>query len=368
MSLPRLAALEKALQASEFAGVAINPGPTLTYLTGISFHVSERPVIIFFAPGREPALVLPQLELLKVELIPYPVQAFPYSEFPGEWGAAFQKALLALDLDGKKIGVEPRYLRLLEYGYLKSGAPAADYADASSLLGSFRLRKDAEEVARMRQAVVIAQNALKATLPFIKIGRTEKEIAAELTLQLLRGGSDSELPFAPIVCAGPNSANQHATPSDRPLRAGDMLVIDWGAAHEGYISDLTRTFAIGRVEPEFEKIHTIVQAANAAGRAIARAGLPCGAVDKAAREVIERAGYGAYFTSRLGHGIGMEVHEEPYLRGDNEMILEPGMAATIEPGIYLPGRNGVRIEDDVIFTADGIDCLSDLPRELMVLG
>lgn len=368
MSFPRLAALQKAILESELAGVALNPGSTLTYLTGISFHISERPVILLCAPEREPALILPILELLKVDLIPYPVTTFPYAEFPSEWGAAFKKALLALDLDGKKVGVEPRYLRLLEYDYLKEGAPAADYVDASSLLGSFRLRKEAEEVARMRQAVVIAQNALKATLPFIKIGVTEKEVAAELTLQLLRNGSDSELPFAPIVCAGPNSANQHATPSQRKLQAGDMLVIDWGAAYEGYISDLTRTFAIGKVEPEFEKIYKIVQEANAAGRATAKAGIPCGAVDKAAREVINAAGYGQYFTSRLGHGIGMEVHEEPYLRGDNQMILEPGMAATIEPGIYLPGRNGVRIEDDVIITADGIDCLSDLPRDLTIIG
>ena len=144
------------------------------------------------------------------------------------------------------------------------------------------------------------------------------------------------MPFAPIVSGGPNAANPHAGPSERKLQAGDLLVVDWGAAYDGYISDLTRTFAVGEVDDEYKKIHTIVQAANAAGRAAGKPGVPCANVDKAARDVIENAGYGKYFTHRTGHGIGMEGHEEPYMRGDNMQLLEPGMAFTVEPGIYLP--------------------------------
>jgi Xaa-Pro dipeptidase len=175
------------------------------------------------------------------------------------------------------------------------------------------------------------------------------------------------LPFFPIVSGGPNGANPHALPSERKLQAGDLLVVDWGAAVGGYISDLTRTFAVGEVEAEYRKIHRIVLEANAAGRQAGRAGAPCAAVDQAARDVIRRAGYGEYFTHRTGHGIGMEAHEEPYLRGDNVQLLEPGMVYTVEPGIYLPGRNGVRIEDNVLITAGGVECLSDMPRELRVL-
>jgi len=145
-------------------------------------------------------------------------------------------------------------------------------------------------------------------------------------------------------------------------------VIDWGAAYKGYISDLTRTFAIGQIDAEFQKIARIVEEANAAGRATAGPGVAAGMVDKAARDVIEKSGYGAYFTTRTGHGIGMEVHEEPYIRSGNPIPLQPGMAFTIEPGIYLPGRNGVRVEDDVVITQNGIECLSDLPRELRRLG
>jgi Xaa-Pro dipeptidase len=197
---------------------------------------------------------------------------------------------------------------------------------------------------------------------------TEKELAAELMTQLLKHGSEPELPFAPIISGGPNSANPHASPSERRLQAGDLLVVDWGATYDGYISDLTRTFAVGEVDEEYKKIHQIVQDANAAGRAAGKPGAPCAAVDKAARDVIEQAGYGVYFTHRTGHGIGMEGHEEPYMRGDNMQLLEPGMAFTVEPGIYLPGRNGVRIEDNVVITETGADVLSDMAREIRVVG
>ena len=201
----------------------------------------------------------------------------------------------------------------------------------------------------------------------MKIGMTEKELSSELVMQLLKHGSESELPFAPIVSAGPNSANPHASPTQRKIQAGDLLVVDWGAAYDGYISDLTRTFAVGEVDEEYKNIHKIVQESNAAGRAAAKPGVPCANVDIAARDVIEKAGYGKYFTHRTGHGIGMEGHEAPYMRGDNMQLLEPGMAFTVEPGIYLTGRNGVRIEDNLVITNDGADCLSDMPREIRVV-
>jgi Xaa-Pro dipeptidase len=328
----------------------------------------ERPVVLLFAKDQDPAIVLPELELQKVASLPYKLQVFAYPENPSEWDNAFRKAVQALSLDGKRIGVEPRQLRLLEFRHVKAGAPEADYPDASEVLSALRLRKDRTEVEAMRRAVKIAQDALEATIPLIKIGMTEKELSAELVVQLLKHGSDTEMPFAPIVSGGPNGANPHASPSDRTLQVGDLLVVDWGATYDGYISDLTRTFAVGEVDDEFKKIHKIVQEANAAGRAAAKPGVPCANVDKAAREVIEKAGYGPYFTHRTGHGIGMEGHEEPYMRGDNMQLLEPGMAFTVEPGIYLPNRNGVRIEDNVVITETGADVLSDMSREMRVVG
>ena len=366
--ISRLAKLTSSLRTSGLSAVALNPGPTLTYLTGLHFHLMERPVVLLVAPDEDPVIVLPELELPKVALLPFAVKTFAYGEIPAEWEAAFRKAAQSLSLDGKRIGIEPRQMRLLEFRYLKAGAPEADYPDASDVLAGLRLRKDEAEVDAMRRAVKIAQDALEAVIPQIKIGMTERELASELFMQLLKHGSDPELPFVPIVSSGPNSANPHASPTERKLQAGDLLVVDWGGAYGGYISDLTRTFAVGEVDDECRKIHKIVQDANAAGCAAAKPGIPCANVDQAAREVIRKSGYGKYFMHRTGHGIGMEAHEEPYIRGDNLQILEPGMAFTVEPGIYLTNRNGVRIEDNVVITEIGADVLSDIPREIRVVG
>jgi Xaa-Pro dipeptidase len=368
MTINRLEKLVALLRTSGLDAVALNPGPTLTYLTGAFFHLMERPIIFLVTREGDPAIVLPQMEMLKVAQMPYHVQAFPYGENPSGWEAVFQKAVQALGLDGKHIGVEPNRMRLLEFRYVKAGSPEADFPDASDVFGSLRLRKDNEEVETMRKAVRVAQAALEETIPHIKIGMTEKEVASELVIQLLKHGSEPELPFSPIVSGGPNSASAHASTTSRKLQAGDLLVIDYGATVDGYVSDITRTFAVGEVNAEYEKIHKIVQEANAAGRAAGKPGVPCAEVDKAARTVIESAGYGEYFWHRTGHGIGMEPHEEPYIRGDNMQLLEPGMAYTVEPGIYLPGRNGARVEDNVVVTATGSESLSDMPREMRVVG
>jgi Xaa-Pro dipeptidase len=366
MTNTRLAKLSASLRTSNLDALILNAGPSLVYLTGLHFHLSERPVAALFTADREPVIILPELEMLKVKGMP--VKAFPYPENPGEWDSVFRSAVQSLGLDGKRIGVEPRQMRLMEFRYVQAGAHETDFPDASDVVSRLRVRKDADEVAAMRKAVKVAQSALEATIPLIKIGMTEKEIAGELVVNLLRHGSQSEMPFAPIVSGGPNGANPHASPSDRKIRRGDLLVVDWGAAVDGYISDLTRTFAVGDADDECRKIHRLVMEANAAGRAAGKPGVPCAAVDIAARTVIEQAGYGQYFTHRTGHGIGMEGHEEPYMRGDNMQLLESGMAFTVEPGIYLPERNGVRIEDNVVITENGAECLSDMPRELRVVG
>jgi Xaa-Pro dipeptidase len=348
--------------------IALNPGSSLSYLTGLGFHLMERPTVLLAAPGATPALVLAELEINKAHSAPVQIQAFRYSDTPTTWPGAFRQAAEALGLDGKKIGVEPTRLRFLELGYLQEAMPNARFVSAEDVVNSLRLQKDVVEIEAMRRAVEIAQQALQATLPAIRPGVSERQIASELMVQLLRAGTDPDLPFHPIVSSGPHSADPHASPSDRLLQKGDLLVIDWGAASQGYISDLTRTFAIGEVEPEFQRIAELVKLANANGRAASRPGIPAGQVDAAAREVIEDGGYGPYFFHRTGHGIGLEAHEPPYIFGENSLVLAPGMTYTVEPGIYLPGRGGVRIEDNVVITENGAESLSDLPRELIRLG
>ena len=350
------------LDAAGLQALALNPGPSLVYMTGLHFHLSERPVVALIVPGRPLILVLPELELAKTNCLPYPVQAFAYGEDPSTWSSVFQQALHASGKGLKKVGVEPAQLRVLELRLLETALPGIQVLSSEAELAELRMHKDESEVAHMRIAAWMAQEALKATLPVIKVGVTEKEVATELTLQLLRTGSES-VPFT-IVSGGPNSANPHAMPSDRPLKPGDLLVIDWGACCQGYFSDITRTFAIGKVEEEFERIGTIVHQANAAGRTACAPGILAEDVDGAARKVIASAGYAAQFTHRTGHGLGMEIHEAPYIRAGNSLPLKPGMTFTIEPGIYLEGRGGVRIEDDMVITEKGGESLTDLPRDV----
>lgn len=363
----RHARLAEALNQNQLDALALNPGPTLTYLTGLHFHLMERPVTALFSLGRPPTLVLPELETAKLDGLPFAIQAFPYGEDPAKWPAVFEQAVQAAGFNGRKVGVEPTRMRLLEYQYLKRAAPQTRFVHADEALSQLRIRKDAGEIAAMRKAVDIAQRALQATLPFIRAGVTEKQIAAELTIHLLRAGSEPEFPFSPIVSGGPNSANPHAVPTERPLQPGDLLVIDWGAIYEGYVSDLTRTFAIGQVDGELAHIANVVAQANQAGREAAGPKVAAEEVDRTARRVIAQAGYGPCFIHRTGHGLGMEGHEPPYIREGNTQPLQEGMTFTVEPGIYLPGRGGVRIEDDVVITAEGAESLSNLPRKLISL-
>lgn len=363
----RQSRLAKAMQAAGLEALVINPGSSLIYLTGLHFHLMERPVVAFFVPGGAPKLVLPDLEAGKTQGLPFPLQAYTYTDNPATWQHAFDQAARAAEIDGLRVGLEPTRLRVLELRFLEAAAPQAKFISAEDCLAELRMRKDQEETRRMKRAVEIAQQALETTLPAIRAGISERELASEFTLQLMRAGSESEMPFTPIVASGPNSANPHAVPTGRILEPGDLLVLDWGAAYGGYISDLTRTFAIGEIDAELTKIYRVVEQANAAGRAVARPGIPAGDVDRAARRVIDEAGYGKFFIHRTGHGIGMEGHEGPYIYAENELILAPGMAFTVEPGIYLPGRGGVRIEDDVVITETGAESLSDWPRELTII-
>ena len=191
-------------------------------------------------------------------------------------------------------------------------------------------------------------------------------MAERLTAEMMDGGADS-VAFM-IVVAGPNGADPHAGPSDRPLQPGDLVTIDCGAVHKGYTADITRTFAIGQVEEQLAEIYEVVRQANAAGRAAVRPGVAAQEIDRAARAVIENAGYGQYFTHRTGHGLGIETHEPPYMVEGNELRLEPGMVFTVEPGVYVPGLGGVRIEDDMVVTAEGGESLTTFPREWTRVG
>jgi Xaa-Pro dipeptidase len=367
MTTQRFSRLQQLMRTNNLDTVVINPGPTLTYLTGLHFHLMERPTLLVYHAGTQPVLILPELELGKAKTSSIALKPFTFNDDPSTWPGVMNAALTELGLASGKVGVEPTRLRFLEIDFLQHAFPGLDFVNGDSVFSSLRINKDADEIQSIYKAVKIAQDALTATIPFIHEGVTETEIASHLTIEMLKAGSATELPFQPIVAGGPNSANPHAVPTDRKLQRGDLVVIDWGAAWQDYASDLTRTFAIGELSEELRKIYETVKASNAAGRAAGRPEIKAGEVDKAARAVIKSAGYGKFFTHRTGHGLGMEGHEHPYMFGGNNLPLSTGMVYTVEPGIYLPGKGGVRIEDDVVVTASGSESLSDYSRDLQIL-
>lgn len=363
----RLSRLDKLMASNKIDAIVLNPGPSLVYLTGLHFHLMERPTLFIYQRGESPVLILPELESAKLAGISMSVSVHTFGDDPASWQGVFDQALSKWKNQPVIAGVEPIRLRFLEMEYLQKAAPGAKFSSADSVVSVLRSQKDEHEIECMRKAVQIAQNGLLATIPFIKPGVSEQDLASELIIQLYKAGSSPELPFMPIIASGPNSANPHAVPTARKLQKGDLLVIDWGAAYEDYCSDLTRTFAIGEPAPELVEIYNTVQAANAAGRAAGKPGLPAGAVDDVTRRVIDQAGFGKYFTHRTGHGLGMEAHEQPYMFAGNSLELAPGMTYTVEPGIYLPGKGGVRIEDNIVVTETGCESLSDIPRDLKIL-
>ncbi len=369
MTLARVEQLQQLAEAANLAGIAIMPGPNMAYFTGLSFHLSERPTLAFFPAKGLPVLLVPSLEEAKAQDAPYDVHVFTYTDEAGP-EEAFVQTMQALGMSTQTLGIEGRRIRFLELDLMERSGYGPAISNADTIIAELRMHKDSAELAAMRQAVDIAQKALQATLPMVKAGVTEKTIAAELTLQLLRAGSAGELPFAPLVASGPNGANPHAFPSERMLKGGDLIIFDWGAAVDGYFSDITRTFAVagGDVPTELQRAYQAVQAANAAGRAAAKPGTTGQDVDRATRQVITQAGFGDYFIHRTGHGLGMETHEEPDMKEGSLIPLEPGMTFTVEPGIYLPGVGGIRIEDDMVITTSGAESLTSLSRDWQAMG
>jgi Xaa-Pro dipeptidase len=254
-------------------------------------------------------------------------------------------------------------MRVLELRALERVAPAIRFVSLEERLPGLRVRKDEREVAAMRRAIAITERALHNLIAQPLMGMTERQIASRLEREMMDAGADA-VEFV-IVVGGPNSADPHAEPSDRLVRAGDFLTIDCGLRKDGYPSDITRTFVLGETSAEMVAIYEAVLRANSAGRLAVRAGVAAQDVDRAARRAIVDAGYGDRFIHRTGHGLGIEVHEPPYIVEGNEQRLEPGMVFTVEPGIYIPGLGGVRIEDNVVVTDRGVDCLTSFPRELL---
>ncbi len=263
------------------------------------------------------------------------------------------------------LGVEEDYLSLAAYRRYES-ALHADLVPAGRLLLDLRAAKDPEELAAMGRAQAVTDAAFSAILDFLRPGLTEAEVAARLQYEMLRRGAE-RMSFDPIVASGPNGSMPHAVPGARKLQRGDFVTMDFGCKVDGYCSDMTRTVALGEPTEEMEAVYAAVLAAQRAGIAAARAGVPGKTIDAAARQVLEAAGYGLYFSHSFGHSLGLEIHEGPNASAREERVMPAGAVVSAEPGVYLPGRFGVRIEDVLILREGGCEDITRSPKELIIL-
>jgi Xaa-Pro aminopeptidase len=268
----------------------------------------------------------------------------------------------------KRVGFEANFATFGEIDSLRKALKAksakVELVALDDVMVNLRKVKDGHEVRIIRESIAIAEAAYKSIRRQLKIGQTENQLAGRLIFEMRSRGA-SGTSFSPIIAAGSTSSLPHYSPADRPVKAGQPLLFDWGAIYNGYCSDLTRTLMIGKVSARMKKIYQVTLEAQLSAIAFLRPGVTTRQADAAGRKVIEKAGFGKFFGHGLGHGLGRDIHELPYMRktsGDEE--LRPGMVVTVEPGIYLPGEGGVRIEDDVLITATGCEVLSSLDKSL----
>lgn len=325
-------------------GLVVGPGSDLTYLTGYRITPSERLTALVLTADGAATLVVPELEA------PRAAAAAPDLE-PRRWQETDDPQALVAQAAGRGDVALGDQLWAAFVLRLQDALPGRRFRPASEITRVLRMRKDPDELAALREVGASADRAYAAVRELAFAGRREAEVALDIAALLRREGHE-EVTFT-IVASGPNGASPHHQTGERLIAPGDALVLDFGGTRSWYCSDITRTVVVGEPEPELVRVHDLVRRAQEAGYAAAREGARARDVDAAARAVIADAGYGERFVHRLGHGIGLDGHEHPYLVSGNDDTLEPGMAFSIEPGVYLPGRFGVRIEDIAAIGADG---------------
>jgi Xaa-Pro aminopeptidase len=368
----RLERLAEAMGERGVSAALVGVGPELEWLVGYTARGFERLNLLIVTDAGRPALVVPRLELAAASVTPGVagglVEVLDWHETDDPFALVAGRVPDGRDPRRMLVSDGLRAAFLLR---LQALLPGVTFEAASTSLAALRRAKDTEEAARLRAAASAADRALAGTVAGRLVDRSEADIAREVGERLVAEGHDSAL-FA-IVASGPNSASPHHEPSDRRVAVGEPLLLDIGGRLSGYCSDTTRTVWVSGSDgpgpdPGFAALHALVGDAQAAGRAAVRAGVAPEEVDHAARAVIEAGGHGERFFHRTGHGIGLEVHEEPWIVPGNADPLVVGDAFSVEPGIYLEGRHGARIEDIVLCGEDGAETLNDLPRELVVVS
>lgn len=358
----RMKQLEQSMNDKGLDSLLVTDPKHVYYLTGFASDPHERFLGLLLVRGEEPLLIVPALDAEAASAASSVKNILTHSDTDNPY------LLLQQQFKGSigTLGIEKEQLTVARYEELSASVSAKQYADIGPLLRSMRVNKSTEEIKRMKHAMELIEEVLRQGLKSVKVGVTEIEIVAELEYLMKKLGAQGPS-FDTMVLSGPKTALPHGTPGDRKIQHGDLLMFDMGVYADGYASDITRTFAVGDISPELKSIYNAVLEANLAGIQAIQPGVALASVDQAARAAIDKAGYGPYFLHRLGHGLGMDVHEYPSVHGNNTDLVQPGMVFTVEPGVYVAGLGGVRIEDDIFVTENGVDVLTSYPKELITL-
>ena len=376
MNAPRTAAIQGVMENTGLDAVAIVPGANFKKIFARDFQLMERPLLVIIPTGAKAVAIVPSLEISSFEKITLPSEKFdetfakilPWHDQDG-YQKAFQDAADSLPQlkKSQRFGLEAQRMRAFEQMALQEAFPDANFVDAHVAINSIRLKKTADEIKLLKKAIKISEDALKATILEIKVGQSEKEIKAILLKQIFSHNADG-LAFNPIVAAGDNSAQPHAQArANYRIKPGDALLIDFGASWNGYNADITRTFFVAKVSKDDQEFYQTVLEANERGRKISKPGLTAAEVDDAVQLILENSKFAAYAKHKTGHGLGLDVHEEPHIMRGNNQILTAQMVYTIEPGLYRE-KCGVRIEDVIVLTENANECLTTFPRELQIVG
>lgn len=365
MDRERIQRAQQIMRDEHVAALLVGPSADLWYLTGYHALPLERLTLLVVPATGEPTLIVPELELARADAFGVSDQlrvvAFDETHDPVP---EIARSLVDGAGPSLRIAVQDRLWTAFTLR-LQAAMPAATWIPGSQVMQRLRIIKTQEEIDALRGAAK-AIDAVHAQIPdLLRAGRTEAEVGRDLAELILV--DHDEVNFV-IVASGPNGASPHHETSARTIEEGDVVVVDIGGTRNGYCSDMTRNYAVGHVPEGYAQLHRVLEEAQHAACEAVAAGVRAETVDAAARDHITAAGYGQWFIHRTGHGIGVEEHEEPWIVAGNTQILDIGMAFSVEPGIYLPGRYGARIEDIVVVTADGVDRLNRQPREVVVCG
>ncbi|SDN55324.1 M24 family metallopeptidase [Alkalicoccus daliensis] len=362
--MTRIEVLQEEMMKNNWDVLMVQTQPNVFYLSGFNADPHERLLGMVIFKDAAPMLICPNMEVNQIKEIFTQGMIIGYTDSENPW-AKVESYIDDNNLSTNNIALESSisWSRLEEW---KKIAPDAHFSEADSLLLKQRVIKSPEEITYLEEAAALADEGIQTGIDSLKEGITEMEVIAAIEYALKRKGV-REMSFSPMVLFGEKAGDPHGNPGARKLKKGDGVLFDLGVMWKGYASDITRTVFFDHVNEEQQQIYDTVLAALHNALDLVKPGQKIGTLDTAARETITEAGYGEFFPHRIGHGLGIEVHEFPSMNAENTDLLQAGMTFTIEPGIYVPDKSGVRIEDDILVTEDGARSLTSYPKELTII-